>query len=299
MMTFISSSVTPDALLFALWSLVFWLGVRILKRGLAFGPALALFLLVGVAVATKATSYALLPAALLVLAVGAMRARRRARPHVAAIVVASLLAFVLPAGGWLATAAVLDRPAVNKVSASGVRPTPTITSFNPRELASYLWQFYFPRLPFQHKFSGLQNLPSYNVWLKGSWGSFGWLEVKFPGFVYIALGLFSLFVLAAAGVAVARLESIDWAVAAFFAVAVLTLLVGLHWTEFRTLVGSSTPFNQGRYLLPLIALAGSATAAALSLLPAPRRGLGVASLFGGLLVLQIFSFAIVGGRFYA
>ena len=77
MMTFLSASVTPDAMMFALWSLVLWLGVRILRRGLTWPLALALFALAGAAGCVKATSYALIPAALFVLAVGLWRLRPR------------------------------------------------------------------------------------------------------------------------------------------------------------------------------------------------------------------------------
>lgn len=43
MATFMSASVNPDAMLFALWALVFWLGARALRRGLSPGLAAALF----------------------------------------------------------------------------------------------------------------------------------------------------------------------------------------------------------------------------------------------------------------
>jgi 4-amino-4-deoxy-L-arabinose transferase-like glycosyltransferase len=300
MVTFVGASVTPDGMLFALWSLAFWLGVRICKRGLRPVEAIALFAVTGLAVTTKATSYALLPATLVVLAAGVVRLPRAAAHTRAAIVVAALLAFAVPAGGWNATARALDRPAVNEVSAAPGKTLPTITSFNVRELGSYLWQFYLPRLPFQNRFGGMSNLPVWNIWLKGGWGRFGWLEIEFPAPVYVLLAIVTLAILAGAAAAVVRaLPRIDWAIAAFFAVAVLTLFAGLHWTEFRTLVGGSGPFNQGRYLLPLISLAGAATAAALSLLPARRRALGTGVALGGLLVLQLFSLAIVGARFYA
>jgi 4-amino-4-deoxy-L-arabinose transferase-like glycosyltransferase len=300
MVTFIGSSVTPDGLLFALWSIAFWLGVRILKRGLRGVEAVALFGVVGLAVTTKATSYALLPAALFVLAVGVMRLRRQAVPGTAAIAVTALLAFAVPAGGWLATARALDRPAVNQVATVPGKPAPTITSFSVRDLGSYLWQFYLPKLPFQNRYGGMPDLPVYDIWLKGGWGAFGWLEIEFPAPVYVVLAILTVAILAAAAAAVVRaLPRIDWAVAVFLALAVLTLLAGLHWTEFRTLVGGSGPFNQGRYLLPLIPIAGAATAAAVSLLPARRRALGAGVAVGGLLVLQLFSLAIVTARFYA
>jgi len=77
MTAFMSASVNPDALLYALWSLALWLGVRILKRGLTLTDAAGLFAVVGLAVTAKATSYALVPAAVLVLAIGLWRLRRR------------------------------------------------------------------------------------------------------------------------------------------------------------------------------------------------------------------------------
>jgi hypothetical protein len=80
---------------------------------------------------------------------------------------------------------------------------------------------------------------------------------------------------------------------------VLVLLAGLHWTEFRTLVSGTGPFNQGRYLLPLTPLFGLAAAATVGLLPERRRPLGAAALLGGMIALQLLSLSLVAGRFYA
>ena len=151
MVTFLSASVTPDALLFALWSLALWLGVRILKRGLTPAQGVALLAVVGLAIVTKASSYALLPAALLVLGIGAAApARAPGRPR--------------PGDGRRRRAARADR-ARRGVAGHGARARPArgqpgrdrargheapgLTNFNVRELGSYMWQFYLPRLPFQ------------------------------------------------------------------------------------------------------------------------------------------------------
>jgi hypothetical protein len=140
----------------------------------------------------------------------------------------------------------------------------------------------------------------YDIWLKGGWAAFGWLEIKFPGAVYVLLAILTLAILAGAVVAIVRAwPLIDLALAAAFALAVVTLFAGLHWTEFRTLIGGSGPFTQGRYLLPLIALMGAAAAAAVSVLPARRQPVAAAALLGGLVVLQVASLGIVLGRFYA
>jgi len=300
MVSFLSASLTPDALLYALWSLALWLGVRILKRGLTLAQGTALLAIVALAIVTKASSYALLPASLLALGIGLLRLRRAGSPRVATIAVVALLALVVPVGGWLVTARALDRPAVNQVATNTGQQAPGLTSFNVRELGSYLWQFYLPRLSFQKQFGGMPDLPVYNVWLKTGWGAFGWLEVKFPPWVYVLLALFTVAALAGALAFVLRNRAqVDLAVVAFVALVVLTLLAGLHWTEFRTLVGGTGPFNQGRYLLPLVSLFGAAVAAALALVPERRRAPAIGLVLGGLFALQLFSLAIVAGRFYA
>jgi hypothetical protein len=299
MVAFISASVNPDALLYVVWSIALWLGVRMLKRGLTLGQAIALLAVVGIGVTVKAAAYALLPAALLALFIGALRLRPRGR-GVIAVTCAALLAFAIPTVAWFATARALDRPAVNEVTTGTQRPTPTITSFNPREFGSYLWQFYLPKLPFQKSFGGIPKLPLYDLWLKGGWAEFGWLEVRFPEWVYGLLAALSALAFVGAGIAVYRRRAtFDLAVAGFLATAVLALLAGLHWTEFRTLIGGAGSFNQGRYLLPLISLGGAAVAAAISVLPERRQMLAAALVIGGLVALELFSLAIVGGRFYA
>lgn len=301
MVTFLSVSVTPDSLLYALWSLALWLGVRLLKRGLTLPQGVALLGVVGLAIVTKSSSYALLPAALLALGIGLWRLRaagdRRGPATIAAV---ALLALIVPVGAWLTTARALDRPAVNQVATESGQETPGLTHLNVREVASYMWQFYLPRFSFQHRFAGLRELPVYNVWLKTGWGAFGWLEVKFPPAVYVLFAIFTLAALLGAAVFIVRNRAhVDLAVVAFVALLVLTLLAGLHWTEFRTLVGGTGPFNQGRYLLPLVSLFGAAVAAAVALVPERRRAPAIGLVLGGLFALQLFSLAIVAGRFYA
>ena len=186
----------------------------------------------------------------------------------ATIAAVALLALIVPVGAWLTTARALDRPAVNQVATANGQEAPGLSNLNARELASYMWQFYLPRLSFQHRFGGMPDLPVYNVWLKTGWGAFGWLEVRFPPAVYVLFAIFTLAALLGAVVFVVRNRArVDLAVVAFVALVVLTLLAGLHWTEFRTLVGGTGPFNQGRYLLPLVSLFGAAVAAAVALVP--------------------------------
>jgi 4-amino-4-deoxy-L-arabinose transferase-like glycosyltransferase len=296
METFISASVSPDTMLFPLWATVFWLGARILRRGLTPARAAALLSVTGAAVLVKSASYALGPAVLFVLAVGILRLRRESGRRAAISAAAAAIPFVLVAGGWILRAIILHRTLVSQVGT---------LNLNPGEFASYLWQFYLPRLPFQTRNPGigadsLSQLGVYAVWLKTGWGAFASLEVRFPEWVYVLLAAFSVLVLAAGLWAVLgrRLAAIR-APIVFLGLAALGLVAGLHWTEYRIIVDTGRGTNQGRYLLPLLPIAGVATAAALSLLAPAARRIALGLLLGGFFVLQLFSMAIVAGRFYA
>ena len=59
------------------------------------------------------------------------------------------------------------------------------------------------------------------------------------------------------------------------------------------------PFNQGRYLLPIVPLAGVAAAAALTLVPGRWRARVLSLGLGTLVALQALCLAAVIGRFYA
>jgi 4-amino-4-deoxy-L-arabinose transferase-like glycosyltransferase len=296
MMTFISSSVSPDGLLFALWSLALWLGVRVLKRGLTLVDGVALFTTVGLAVLVKGTSYALVPPAFLALAVGTWRRRGEGARRIAPLAAAAVLAFAIPAGGWLITARALDRPAVNQIGASGAENA----SLDVRSFGSYLWQFYFPRLPWQTPFSAIGDLRVKSVWVDTGWAAFGWLEVRFPSWVYKLLAFASALVLAGAVLIVLlQWRSIDHAVVAFLGLALLCLLAGLHWVEYKTVVEQQLPFNQGRYLFPLLPLWGVAVAGLVQRVPERAKPAALGMVVGALFVLQLFSLGLVAERYFA
>jgi 4-amino-4-deoxy-L-arabinose transferase-like glycosyltransferase len=294
MATFVTATVNPDALLMASWAVALWLGARILRRGLTFGSAAGLGAAVAVAALTKATGYALIPGALLVLGTGAWRLRA---DRLGSMVAPAVAVFVLaaPVAAWLSVAGVLDRPAVNQVaggtSTSGV---------NLLEFGSYLWQFYLPKLPFQTPFPVLSSLPVFDIWIKTGWGAFGWLEVRLPDAVYVLLALMTV-ALIGFGIAglLRRRSGGGLVLLAFFGLAVLGLLLGLHWAEYRVITQQSLSFNQGRYLLPLLPLLGVGAAGLLEFVGPRARGQVAGALLGGFVVLQLFSLAIVAGRFYA
>jgi 4-amino-4-deoxy-L-arabinose transferase-like glycosyltransferase len=295
MASFISASVNPDALLMATWAVALWLGARILRRGLKPRPGLALGAVTALAIVTKASGWALVPAAALVLGIGAWR-RRGLGLRALAMPAPGALAFALLAGGWLVLARVVDRPALNDAPGGGAAGS----GFDVGRFASYLWQYYLPNLPSQERFTGLSPRPVFDTWIKTGWGAFGWLEVRFPDPVYVVLAvLTALLVGGMVAALVRRRPTGGLALLGFFGLAAVGLLGGLHWAEYRVLTSQGTNFNQGRYLLPLLPLLGVGAAGALESLPARVRPAGAGLLLGGLFVLQLFSLAIVSTRFYA
>jgi 4-amino-4-deoxy-L-arabinose transferase-like glycosyltransferase len=295
MVTHVASSVTPDSLLYAEWSLVLWLGTRILRRGLTVRDAVALFLLTGLAVTTKATSFALVPAVVLVLVVGAWRLLRartggsRWRP-----VLAGVGAFAVPAGAWFVVAAVLSRPAVPQLTSSA----DPAAQANLREFLSYVWQYYLPKLPFQEE---LSVAPSalYDVWIRQGWAAFGWLEIRFPEPTYTVFAVLTALIGLGALVAVVRrCGRGDVPLLLFYVAVAGGLLLGLHWTEYNELLEGRSGINQGRYLFPLVGLFGIAVAATLALVRGGRRLIGAALVVGAMIAFQLFSLGIVLERFY-
>ncbi len=144
------------------------------------------------------------------------------------------------------------------------------------------------------------DIPLFEYWVKGTLANFGWLDAHFSNTVYFVLAAAIVLVALLAVTALVRLRSrVDLWLLAFFAVAVLTLLAGVHWTDYRQLEGGAVAFVQGRYVLPLAGLAGLLVALALRGLPQRGRAIGAALALSGLFTLTLFSLALTLDRFYA
>jgi 4-amino-4-deoxy-L-arabinose transferase-like glycosyltransferase len=294
MVVFITSSVSPDGMLYAAWTIALWLGVRCIRRGLPLRDGIAFFAVVGLACTIKPTSYALIPAALLVALFGLM-SRRRVQPRRAAVIAATTVAVLaLTLGAWVLIAGLLDRPA-DAVLTQAIGNGDT----NWRELASYVWQYYLPRTPVQQDVKTVVGYPLLQVWITQGWAAFGWLEVKFDPWVYRVLGPLTVAIFGAALLALLKAwRRVDRRVLLFLAAVVVVLFAGLHWTEYHQYKTDGTSFMQGRYAFPLIGIFGLALAGALSLVPARLRGAATGAVVAGLLVFHLFALGLVIERFY-
>jgi hypothetical protein len=253
MVTFISAGVNPDAGIVAFWTVALWLGARVLRRGLTLRDGVALGLVVGLAVTEKATSWALVPAA-------------------------------------------VDRAGVT---------APSITSLHSlREFASYVWQYYLPKLPFQDRYTPLLGDTSrfYTTWHETGWAAFGWLEVRLPAWGYSVLGIASALAILGGVTALVRAHRhrrVDSAAVGFMLLAALGLMLVLHWVDYTYLTIARHAVEQGRYILPLVAIGGLAVAGTVSLLRPRWRAPAVGILIAGLLTLQLASLAVTAEHYFA
>ena len=68
-------------------------------------------------------------------------------------------------------------------------------AFNVRELLSYVWQFYLPKLEFMQPTIGIPNYGFREVYIQSFYGDLASLEVEFPRFVTDLLGLATVLLL--------------------------------------------------------------------------------------------------------
>jgi len=294
METFMGASVNPDSLMVPLWTFALWLGARVIIRRAPVRDAVALCAVAAAAVLTMATSYALLPAVALALFAGWRgRPPQERRAALRPLALASL-ALVVPVLAWVGLGRALGRSAINTVSA-GAHPT----AFNIRQFISYIWQFYLPRVPGMLRFRWTSGLPAYDVWLKEGTAWFGWLTVPLSAWIYKATAI----VLGVVGLAalwfVAKLRGrvALWLIA-FFALAVLALLGGLHYTEYHSIINDQGHLLQGRYLLPIIGVLGLMFALVVSRVPSRFRPSACMTVLVLLLSLQVLSMSAVIKAFY-
>jgi 4-amino-4-deoxy-L-arabinose transferase-like glycosyltransferase len=284
MASFMSTAVNPDALVITLWTLVLWLGARVINHRAQGWDALWLCAATAAAILTKASSYALIGPILLALLFGWLRRPAAERRRALILIAAAGLALAVPVLGWVALASRLGGLSITTVGSSPAHPF-LISGF-----LSYVWQFYLPRLPSQIPQRPTPGLPLYDIWVRQLTGVFGWLDVYLPAWMYRVAAV------AAAGLGLGSIALLTrlrdrrhLALLAFFAVTLLALLVVLHVTEYRTLIAGGGPFLQGRYLLPVVSLLGLAVGLIIARVPTRVRPSACALALTALLVMQVIS----------
>jgi hypothetical protein len=293
---FMSGSVNPDALLYAVAAASFYCLARGFRRGLTPRLALAIGGLAAIGFLTKLNFLGLAPGAILGLVILTRRAARASRPHAYRSLALALAVAASPVCLYVLINLISNHPALGLTSS-------TISATRRGSMLdelSYIWQFYLPRLPdLKDYFPGLST--TRQIWFDRSVGLYGWLDTAFPGWVY-GVALIPATLTAAlclrglvAGRAALRRRLVELAVYAVMGAGVLVLVGADSYAELSNHAGE---YAEPRYLLPMLPLLGAALA--LAARGAGRRwGPAVGMLIVLLFVAHdIFSQLLVISRFY-
>ncbi len=298
METSISSSVNPDSLVIAMSTLALWLGARVITRAARPLDVVALSAVTAAAILGKASSWALVPAVALAVLIGWRRRPRAERRKLWLPIGVAVVVLVGPVLAWVLYARSRGISPVNAISVSSGAAAHT-PRFSVGQFLGYVWQFYFPRLPWLTPFRTTPGLPVYDMWIREGWGVFGWLEIAMPPWLYMILAGFTAIVAVWSAALIAKMrDRLRLSLLAFFALALIALLFGLHLTEYRSLIDGQGALLQGRYLLPLVGLFGLAVALIVTRIRARWRPPVCGAVLAGLLLLQVLALATVTQRYY-
>jgi 4-amino-4-deoxy-L-arabinose transferase-like glycosyltransferase len=270
MFGFTSSGVTSDTVLYLASAGIFYLFALAFRRGLTPRRGVAIGALAAVGLLSKLNMLGLAPGILFGLLVLVLKSDGDRRPQAIRGALAALGVVAVPVITYMAlNSTVWDRSLW--FGTSGVPPLSPILPGKHQtgeagllNAASYMWQFYLPRLPFmdQDFFSVYQFR---QTWFNGFIGQFGWLDFGFPQWVYnwslaLALGLLAL---------VGRqlvsfryvLRSRLWELATYLMLT-FGLLVLIAGVSYVARLEGVPGYEQPRYLFPLLALYGALVALA-------------------------------------
>jgi hypothetical protein len=320
---FIAAGVQGDNLLFLACSATFLGLLRAWRHGLTMRRGAVIGVAVAAGVLGKLTFIAVLPGvALALLLLGLREARARRRPaegtgagggarapqppspaRALAALAVTVAIVVVPVGAYaLLNVHLWHRGGLTAggLAVTSVNTAPSGQRITLHDTLDYTWELYMPRLWFMHH-NYFSNYPLWNTWLDGSIGHFGWLDYTFPAWVYewAKYIFWALGALAVVGLVRLRRALRPCApLLACFAVMALGLLGAIGYAGIRYLFVNGTPFEQARYLFPLVAFYGLFAVLAAS--APPRRW---APLLGALLVVLamahgLFAETLTISRYY-
>jgi 4-amino-4-deoxy-L-arabinose transferase-like glycosyltransferase len=301
---FIGAGVNGDNLLYLASALTFFTLARAWRRGLTARRAGAIGAVLAIGMLAKLTFLALVPGALLALALLAWRAR----PDGAATVLRRLALALGVAAAPVALYLVLNATAWGRGSplAGGLAPVTAASgpiaggSIGWHSIVDYAWELFLPRLPFMHH-TYFGSLPLWQTWLDGAIGHFGWLDYSFPAWVYTDFRwlVYALAALAVVGLWRVRRALRQWlGLFVCYAAMAIGLIAVIGYVSAQSYFGSGLFFAQARYLFPLLALYALAIVLATKALPSRWAPVLGASLVALALAHNLFAQTLTISRYY-
>jgi len=317
---FISSGVQGDSLLFFASAATFLALIRAYRHGLTRRRGVWIGLATAIGLLGKLTFVAFVPGIAVCLALIVWRSGRAGRRDapvapartgpgvltrraaaIGAGIAAAVAAVPVAAYGAL-NATVWHRggPTGGGFAGAATVAAPGQQAITLRDTLDYTWELVLPKLPFMnHAYFGYS--PLRQVFFNGAIGRFGWLDYSFPARVYtLAQDAFVvLAVLALVGLWRSRRELLGvWPMAVGFAVMALGLVGAIGYIGIRYLMSTGVPFEQARYLFPLLPI--YAVFVVLVSRAAPRRW--APALGAGLVILAmahgLFAELLTISRYY-
>jgi 4-amino-4-deoxy-L-arabinose transferase-like glycosyltransferase len=292
---FMSGSVNPDSLLFAMSALLFWSLAFTFRRGLNYQRAVLIGVITALGLLTKLNFAGMLPGAIVGLAVLATRAPYSLRrPAYRPFAIGAGIA-VVPAVIYVFINLVTNKPTLGAVT--------TATRLVHGSLFPAIeatWRLFLPHLPGMKAYAGGSVFATREIWFNGFVGQYGWVETAFPAWVYtIALWIGIALVVGCVWTLVTLRRTVLRRAAelAVYAVVAIGLVLLIGFAAFFG-GGHEQSYTQARYLLPLLALFAAGLA-----LAARAGGKRWEAVLGTSIVLalfadDIFSQLLVIARFY-
>lgn len=292
---FMSGSVNPDAMLYAVSAALFWALARAFHRGLTTRGAILIGALTAIGLVTKLNFIGLLPGALIGLALLALRAPRRPRRERLRLLAIGVGIAALP----VLVAVIVDLSAGRPLLGGLISTAAGHANGSALKAAEYTWKLFLPRLPWMKPYvAGL--FTTRQIWFDGFVGQYGWLETSFPEWVYEVALVFGVAILLAALRALVGARKAlrrRWEELLTYLLMALGLVALIGAASYYA-IGQGETYTQARYLLPLLALFCAGLALATRALG--RRWQPVIATALVLLIFadDLFSQLLVVARFY-
>jgi 4-amino-4-deoxy-L-arabinose transferase-like glycosyltransferase len=261
LLALMSGAVNPDAQLYAVSAALCYCLGRGFRRGLTPKLAVAIGATVAIGFLTKLNFLGLIPGTVLGLIILTGRAARTSK-RMACISVASAFAVAgSPICLYVTANLLAGRPPVGTLS-NGISLTGAHGSILKE--ASYIWQFYLPKLPGMHSYFPHLST-TIQLWFDNFVGLYGWFDTVFPAWVYklalIPAGLIAALVVSALIGGHRSVRGRICELSVYLALTIgLMALVGAN--DYLGFPSRATEYAQPRYLLPLLALYGATLALA-------------------------------------
>jgi hypothetical protein len=276
---FMSGTLNPETMLYAVAAALLLCLARAYRRGLDRRSAIVFGVLIAVGFMTKLTFVGIalgVFAGLILLAVREARARG---PHALVPPAIALSVGVAPVALYALVNLASHRPLFGYASALA----DLFTKASIPHVASYVWQFYLPRLPgMTHFFSGVSMYR--DVWFDRFVGLYGWLDTQFPTWVYnVALIPATAIALLCARALIVGRQAIRarWLELVSYGAVALGVTVVIGLTSYTSnAIQHRESYVDPRYLVTLLPLLGAALV--LAVRGAGRRWAAVA---GALIVI--------------